>query len=102
MEETPTGIMIKPDSLEKLYDSTYTGDEIGVALSMLLLSDHGIITIPAVGMPGASKTLRFDLASRDAERLEPELLREAIEDAVDKLSGIISDRKMMEKLILGS
>lgn len=102
VEETPTGIMIKPDSLEKLYDSRYTGDEIGVALSMLLLSDHGIITIPAVGMPGASKTLRFDLASRDAERLEPELLREAIEDAVDKLSGLIRDRKMMEKLIFGS
>jgi len=101
VEETPTGFMIKPSSLEGLNGSAYTEDEISTAISMLLLSEHGIVTIPAVGMPGASKTLRFDLAARDAGRLEVSSLQAAIHDAIEKLSGIIPDDEKMRRLILG-
>lgn len=101
VEETPTGFIIKPSSIEDLHGSGYGRDEISTALSMILLSEHGIVTIPAVGMPGASKTLRFDLAARDAGRLEISFLREAIYDAIKKLSGLINDDEKMRRLILG-
>lgn len=68
---------------------------------MILLSEHGIVTIPAVGMPGASKTLRFDLAARDAGRIEISFLREAIYDAIKLVSGFINDDEKMRRLILG-
>jgi len=101
VEETPTGFIIKSSSLEDLQGSGYGGDEISTALSMILLSEHGIVTIPAVGMPGASKTLRFDLAARDAGRIEISFLREAIYDAIKLVSGFINDDEKMRRLILG-
>lgn len=101
VEETPTGFIIKSSSLKGLQGSGYGGDEISTALSMILLSEHGIVTIPAVGMPGASKTLRFDLAARDAGRIEISFLREAIYDAIKLVSGFINDDEKMRRLILG-
>jgi L-seryl-tRNA(Ser) seleniumtransferase len=101
VEETPTGFIIKLSSIEDIHGSGYGGDEISTALSMILLSEYGIVTIPAVGMPGASKTLRFDLAAPDAGRLEISFLREAIYDAIKLVSGLINDDEKMRRLILG-
>lgn len=41
----------------------------------MILLRSGIITIPAVGMPGASTTIRLDLSSKDAERIKLEELK---------------------------
>ncbi len=70
-EKTPTGFVIKNFS-----------DEESVKIALNLLKNHGIITIAAVGMPGASKTLRIDFCSKDAEVVSNEYIINAIIDSI--------------------
>ncbi|MDR0911221.1 MAG: aminotransferase class I/II-fold pyridoxal phosphate-dependent enzyme [Methanobrevibacter sp.] len=99
-EKTPTGILINEDLLkswilefysdnnnidmenyEKL--NSYLPSDYSFILSFLLLKEKKIITIPAVSMPGASSTVRFDMASNDAKNLD-------IDEFVRKFNGVFS------------
>ncbi|BDZ71774.1 hypothetical protein GCM10025861_22910 [Methanobacterium petrolearium] len=98
-EKTPTGIMISPDTLLKEVtdpqnDMNISEREIGTLMSMILLKEHHILTIPAVGMPGVSSTIRLDLASHDAERLDDTQICQAITDSLRKLKKIIHNEEL--------
>ena len=66
---------------------------------MLLLRNHGIITIPAVGMPGASATIRFDLSTSDAFNLDLDDLSEKIFSSFDELISAIPNEDECKKII---
>lgn len=76
---TPTGVMIKPEDLSyevKNKDTELSNEDLAFLFAMILLKEEGIITIPAVSMPGASATIRFDLSANDASNIELEILKD--------------------------
>ena len=68
-------------------------------LAMILLREYNIITIPAVGMPGASPTIRIDLASKDAECLNQNYIIDAFKESLLRLKEIIDDKKICRKVL---
>ncbi len=96
VKETPTGIMITPQSLseeiQKNVKTDYNSNDLAAIFAMLLLRDHGIITIPAVGMPGASQTIRIDMASKDAQRISINEIVKAFNETFSKLISLIPDQ----------
>lgn len=109
VEETPTGIMLLPEDVVKKLESVdvetsedetpLNPEEVATILAMILLRDHNIITIPAVGMPGASPTIRMDMASKDAERIDVEYISQAFRESFYKLKKIIVDRQACESIL---
>jgi L-seryl-tRNA(Ser) seleniumtransferase len=98
VEKTPTGVMITAENLHKIVigsnkDIFISEREIATLMAMILLKDHHIVTIPAVGMPGVSATLRLDLAACDAQRLEDVQILNAIQDSIQKTNEIIKDEE---------
>ena len=98
VKETPTGVMLKPEALSlELYNrgvkTDLCPDDLIYLFAMLLLRNHGIITIPAVGMPGVSATLRIDLASKDAERISTQQIVSDFKDTLSQLICIVSDKE---------
>ena len=96
IKETPTGVMLKPEAFSLELDNQgiktdLCPDDLAYLFAMLLLRNHGIITIPAVGMPGASATLRIDLASKDAERISTQQIVTDFKDTLSQLICIVSD-----------
>ena len=102
-EKTPNGVLISPEGLadEISIDHNLSDDDLAFVLSFILLKDHGIITIPAVGMPGASATIRFDLSTNDAFNLDLEDLSEKLESSFDKLLNVVSDENKCREIIFG-
>lgn len=105
VKETPTGVMLLPESIKKkLVDTSVTTplspDVIAGVLAMILLRDYNIVTIPAVGMPGASPTIRVDMAAKDAERLNVEYIKEAFNGSFMKLKQVAADEDMCKAIIL--
>ncbi|AEF96631.1 TIGR03576 family pyridoxal phosphate-dependent enzyme [Methanotorris igneus] len=81
-EKTPTGFVIK--KLDKNKDAHENEKDL-IKVAMALLEDYGIVTITSVGMPGASKSIRIDLCSKDAERLSDEEIVNAIINSIKKV-----------------
>ena len=102
-EKTPNGVLISPEGLadEISIDHNLSDDDLAFVLSFILLKDHGIITIPAVGMPGASATIRFDLSTNDAFNLDLNDLSEKLESSFDKLLNVVSDENKCREIIFG-
>ena len=102
-EKTPNGVLISPEGLadEISIDHNLSDDDLAFVLSFILLKDHGIITIPAVGMPGASATIRFDLSTNDAFNLDLDDLSEKLESSFDKLVDVVSDENKCREIIFG-
>ena len=102
-EKTPNGVLISPEGLadEISIDHNLSDDDLAFVLSFILLKDHGIITIPAVGMPGASATIRFDLSTNDAFNLDLKDLSEKLESSFDKLLNVVSDENKCREIIFG-
>ena len=102
-EKTPNGVLISPEGLadEISIDHNLSDDDLAFVLSFILLKDHGIITIPAVGMPGASATIRFDLSTNDAFNLDLDDLSEKLESSFDKLLDVVSDENKCREIIFG-
>lgn len=100
-ELTPTGVMITPDRLAKQLnvDSDLSNNDIAFLFSMILLKEEGIITIPAVSMPGASPTIRFDLSTTDAFNLTLEILSKKILNSFDILKKVSKDDKKSSEII---
>ena len=101
IQKTPTGVMITPEDLAKEIDVSHdlSDDDLAFVFSLILLKDYGIITIPAVGMPGASATIRFDLSTADAFNLDLDDLSQKINSSFDKLLSVIPDEEECKKII---
>jgi len=101
IQKTPTGVMITPNDLSKEIDVSHnlSDNDLAFVLSLILLKNHGIITIPAVGMPGASATLRFDLSTRDAFNLDLNDLSQKIISSFDMLVDVIQNEDECKKIV---
>jgi L-seryl-tRNA(Ser) seleniumtransferase len=104
VKETPTGVMLRPEALNLELDdrgvkTDLCPDDLAYLFSMLLLRNHGIITIPAVGMPGVSATIRIDLASKDAERIKTQEIVNSFKDTLIQLMNIIDDTKACKSVL---
>lgn len=107
VEKTPTGVMVSAKNLKKLIkdheeEKCLSEREIATLMAMLLLKEHHILTIPAVGMPGVSPTIRLDLASRDAERLNDPQICHAINDSLQRLKEVIDDEEVCLRVLYES
>ena len=96
-ELTPTGVMITPSNLKKeLSFESVSQKDLAFAFAMVLLKDYGIITIPAVSMPGASATIRLDLSANDALNLD---LNELYKNIVSSISKLSDNEESLKKII---
>lgn len=100
---TPTGFMFKEDEIKKVITDKIgnvdiPADIIATVYSMILLDEYNIITIPAVGMPGASKTIRIDWSAKDSDKLSMDEMILAIIDTFDKTADVCKNENV-EKVL---
>ncbi len=106
VKKTPTGIMLLPEDiiseLEDMgVDISLSQMEVANIMAMILLRKYDIITIPAVGMPGASPTIRIDMASQDALRLDEEFIIQAIDGAFSTLANVVNNEDACRDILFG-
>ena len=101
IQKTPTGVMFTPEDLAREIDISHdlSDNDLAFVFSLILLKDYGIITIPAVGMPGASATIRFDLSTADAFNLDLEDLSQKINSSFDKLVNVVPNEDECKKIV---
>ncbi|WP_286009199.1 TIGR03576 family pyridoxal phosphate-dependent enzyme [Methanobrevibacter woesei] len=98
-EKTPNGVMLSPEKLASYLDTDLCDSDLSFILSMILLKEEGIITIPAVSMPGASATIRFDLSTQDAVKLELNQLINKINSSFDMLKEVIKNKEKCKEIV---
>ena len=103
-EKTPTGVMVSEDSLKNQLDKLNVETELSkkdccFLWAMVLLKDCGIITIPAVGMPGASATIRIDLSTQDVIDMDLNELYEKIGQSFERFLDLSQDVEKSKELI---
>ena len=103
-EKTPTGVMVSEDSLKDQLDKLNIETELSkkdccFLWAMVLLKDFGIITIPAVGMPGASATIRIDLSTKDVIDMDLNELYEKVDQSFEKFLVLSQDVEKSKELI---
>lgn len=103
-EKTPTGVMVTEDALKKQVDALdieteLSEKDLSFLWSMILLKDEGIITIPAVGMPGASATVRFDLSTQDVIDMDLGILHDKVDDSFNKFLDSCQDVEKSRDLV---
>ena len=103
-EKTPTGVMVSEDSLKDQLDKLNIETELSkkdccFLWAMVLLKDFGIITIPAVGMPGASATIRIDLSTQDVIDMDLNELYEKIDQSFERFLDLSQDVEKSKELI---
>ena len=103
-EKTPTGVMVSEDSLKDQLDKLNIETELSkkdccFLWAMVLLKDFGIITIPAVGMPGASATIRIDLSTKDVIDMDLNELYEKVDQSFEKFLILSQDVEKSKELI---
>ena len=103
-EKTPTGVMVSEDSLKNQLERLNVETELSqkdccFLWAMILLKDFGIITIPAVGMPGASATIRIDLSTQDVIDMDLNQLYEQIDNSFDRFLDVSQDVEKSKELI---
>ena len=100
-KKTPTGVMITCEGLadEVNISHNLSNDDLAFIFSFILLKNYGIITIPAVSMPGASTTIRFDLSTSDAFDLGLNDLVKKIESSFDELLKIIPNEDECREIV---
>jgi L-seryl-tRNA(Ser) seleniumtransferase len=104
IEETPTGIMLSPTALKNELEgrnihSPITDHETAILFAMILLREHNILTIPAVGMPGASSTIRLDMAAQDANRIDDEFIKHSLISTMDSIKDIDGNENTMHRIL---
>ena len=104
IKETPTGIMLSADDLigelkQKGIETEFSPADVACVFAALLLRNYHIVTIPAVGMPGASPTIRIDLAAKDAERVDKEYVAKSFIETFSHLSEIVNYKKACELVL---
>lgn len=100
-QKTPTGVMISPAGLnnEVNIEHNLSEEDLAFVFSFILLKDFGIITIPPVSMPGASATIRFDLSTTDAFKLNLNDLYKKIESSFRKLQSVVSNEDECREIV---
>ena len=103
-EKTPTGVMVSEDSLENQLENLNVETELSkkdccFLWAMVLLKDFGIITIPAVGMPGASATIRIDLSTQDVIDMNLNELYEKLDQSFERFLDLSQDVEKSKELI---
>ena len=103
-EKTPTGVMVSEDSLKNQLHKLNVETELSkkdccFLWAMVLLKDFGIITIPAVGMPGASATIRIDLSTQDVIDMDLNELYEKIDQSFERFLDLSQDVEKSKELI---
>lgn len=100
-ETTPTGVMISPEGLASELNVSHdlSDNDVAFVFSFILLKDYGIITIPAVSMPGASATIRFDLSTNDAFNLDLNDLYKKIESSFNKLQEVVINEDKCKEIV---
>ncbi|WP_296884048.1 TIGR03576 family pyridoxal phosphate-dependent enzyme [uncultured Methanobrevibacter sp.] len=100
-QTTPTGVMISPEGLagEITVNHNLSVNDLAFVFSFILLNDFGIITIPAVSMPGASATIRFDLSTNDAFNLDLNDLYKKIESSINKLHEVVINEDECREIV---
>nr|WP_295164616.1 TIGR03576 family pyridoxal phosphate-dependent enzyme [uncultured Methanosphaera sp.] len=101
--KTPTGFMFKEDEIKAELEKRgatvdVDADVITSVYSMILLENYNIITIPSVGMPGASKTVRIDWSAKDSDKLTMDEMVNAIDDTFNRTVSVIADGKILDVL----
>lgn len=100
---TPTGFMFKEDEIKdvitgKIGDTNVPADIIATVYSMLLLRNYNIVTIPAVGMPGASKTIRIDWSAKDSDKISMDEMVSAVCNTFEKTAQVCENDCIEEVL----
>ena len=103
-EKTPTGVMVSEDSLKNQLEKLNVETELSkkdccFLWAMVLLKDFGIITIPAVGMPGASATIRIDLSTQDVIDMDLNELYEKLDQSFERFLDLSQDVEKSKELI---
>ena len=100
-EKTPTVVMISAEDLADEIEISHnlSDNDLAFILAFILLKDYGIITIPAVGMPGASATIRFDLSTSDAFNFDLIDLSKKIEASFEKLLDVITNEEKCREIV---
>ena len=103
-EKTPTGVVVSEESLKNQLINLNIKTELSqkdccFLWAMILLKDYGIITIPAVGMPGASASIRFDLSTQDVFDMDLNDLYEKIDSSFEKFLDFTQDVDKSKELI---
>ena len=103
-EKTPTGVVVSEESLKNQLSSLNIETELSqkdccFLWAMILLKDFGIITIPAVGMPGASASIRFDLSAQDVIDMDISQLYEMVDSSIEELLNLSQDVEKSKELI---
>ena len=103
-QKTPTGVMISPEGLGKEIniENNLSDKDLAFVFSFILLKEHGIITIPPVSMPGASATIRFDLSTSDAFKLDLNDLNKKIDSSFKKLQEVVSNEEECREIVFTS
>ncbi|WP_298536439.1 TIGR03576 family pyridoxal phosphate-dependent enzyme [uncultured Methanobrevibacter sp.] len=103
-EKTPTGVMVSEDALKNQLEKLNVKTELSkkdccFLWAMVLLKDFGIITIPAVGMPGASATIRIDLSTQDVIDIDLNELYEKVDQSFERFLDLSQDVEKSKELI---
>lgn len=100
-KKTPTGVMISSEDLNGEINISHnlSDNDLAFIFAFILLKDYGIITIPAVGMPGASATIRFDLSTKDAFDLDLNDFVKKIESSFEKLLDVITNEEKCREIV---
>ena len=103
-EKTPTGVVVGEDALGSQLNKLNIETELSqkdccFLWAMILLKDFGIITIPAVGMPGASASVRIDLSTQDVIDMDLSELYEKIDSSFEKLLILSQDVEKSRELV---
>lgn len=103
-EKTPTGVMVSEDALKNQLENLNVKTELSkkdccFLWAMVLLKDFGIITIPAVGMPGASATIRIDLSTQDVIDMDLNELYEKLDQSFERFLDLSQDVEKSKELI---
>jgi len=109
VERSPVGFRITAENVltiimerAKISKTKIVPVEASSALALKILEEYGIITVPAVGMPGASPTMRVDATSKDMERIKPEKVVEHINEGINEISEKIKSLEEIRKVIHGT
>lgn len=98
--------MVKEESLHSELTNLNIETELSIKdcaflWAMILLKEEGIITIPAVGMPGASATIRFDLSTKDVIDMDLNILNQKIVNSFNLFLDLVKNTEKAKELIFG-
>lgn len=83
-------------------DPTIVPAEAGAALGMVLLEHHGILTVNAVGSPGARVSLRLKCSAPELERAGgARRVVDAVEDSFRRLARLVEEGAALRGVIVG-